>query len=175
MFGSILSCNTSLSTKEKESYIVKGNEIAQASFNELSSQLMAQMKQGGPTQAIPFCNIQALPITNQLSEKYNVTIKRTSDKIRNPDNKATPRELEIIEDYKSLSSIKNILSPIVELDNNNKKHYYAPVLLKSNCIVCHGELSKSTDSIIKVLYPNDLAIGYKEGNLRGIWSITFNK
>jgi len=32
-----------------------------------------------------------------------------------------------------------------------------------------------TDSIIKKLYPFDIATGYSEGDLRGIWSITFLK
>lgn len=179
VFVSVLSCNNSLTTKEKENYSAKGKEIAQASFKELSNQLMKQMKEGGPSQAVPFCNTQALPITNKLSETYNVTIKRTSDKLRNPENKATPRELEVIEEYKSLRSAKKELAPIVEIDINNQKHFYAPIVLKANCIVCHGELnnhvSKKTDSILKELYPHDLAIGYKEGDLRGIWSITFKK
>jgi len=34
-------------------------------------------------------------------------------------------------------------------------------------------VSKPTDSLIKTLYPNDLATGYKVGDLRGIWSIQF--
>ncbi len=173
----VISCVNSLSTKEKNSYIEKGKEVVQSSFKELSSQLTEQMKMGGPAQAIPFCNEQALPITHQLSEKFNVTIKRTSDKLRNSKNKPTESELEIIEKYKNLLARKKGLSPIVELDNNGKKHFYAPITLKANCVVCHGRLKEGinakTDSIIKSFYPNDRAIGYAEGELRGIWSITF--
>ena len=69
------------------------------------------------------------------------------------------------------------ITPIVEVDNNNNKHYYAPILLKANCLACHGKvdefISVKTDSIIKSLYPDDKAVGYNEGDLRGIWSITF--
>ena len=36
-------------------------------------------------------------------------------------------------------------------------------------------VSVKTDSIIKSLYSNDKAIGYIEGDLRGIWSIEFKK
>ena len=174
---SVLACNNSLSNKEMEKYIIQGKEVAQASFKEISGQLIAQMKEGGPTQAIPFCNEKALPITHQLSEKYNVTIKRTSDKLRNLRNNPSERESEIIQDYKNAVTNNNELRPIVELDNNNKKHYYAPILLKAKCLVCHGNLnetiSSKTDSVVKSLYPNDKAIGYVEGDLRGIWSITF--
>ncbi len=174
---SVLACDNSLSKKEKENYLKKGKEVAQASFKELSGQLIAQMKNGGPILAIPFCNEQALPITHQLSEKFNVTIKRTSDKLRNQENNPSVRELEIIRVYESSLTNNEELIPIVELDNNYKKHFYAPILLQANCLVCHGKLNETinskTDSIVKSLYPKDRAIGYSEGDLRGIWSITF--
>jgi len=174
---SVLACNNSLSKKERESYIVKGKKVAQASFKEISGQLIAQMKEGGPAQAIPFCNQKALAITHQLSEKYKVTIKRTSDKLRNQQNTPSERELEIIQDYKNSLANNMELKPIVELDNTAKKHFYAPILLKAECLVCHGNLNETigleTAAIVKSLYPNDKAIGYTEGDLRGIWSITF--
>jgi len=174
---SLFSCNEKISNKEKRAYSSKGKEITQATFKELSSHLMQQMKLGGPAQAIPFCNTQAMPITNAMSEKYDVTIKRASDKVRNSENSASERELEIIEEYKLLAKNNKELIPIVELDKSNKKHYYAPIKINAKCLACHGKLeeplSVKTDSLIKSLYPNDKAIGYKDGDIRGIWSITF--
>lgn len=179
VFLGMLSCDKSLTEKEKQEYTNKGNEISQATFKALNEKLTEQMKSGGPAQAIPFCNVAALPITQQLSEEYNVTIKRTSDKLRNQENKPSSRELEIINIYQELISNEQEISPIVELDNDNNKHYYAPIRLKVNCLACHGKveefISLKTDSIIKSLYPNDKAIGYNEGDLRGIWSIEFEE
>lgn len=175
----LISCNTSLSEKEKEAYTVKGKEIAQASFLELSTQLTEQMKSGGPAQAIPFCNQKAMPITNQLSEKFDVTIKRTSNKLRNQQNAPSEREQEVLDEFYKIKLEGKPLQPIVELDADGKKHFYAPIIMKANCLVCHGAINETvnvkTDSIIKVLYPSDKATGYAEGDLRGIWSITFNK
>ena len=175
----IMSCGTDLTAEEKENYSKKGVEIAQASFKHLSTKLTKQMKEGGPELAIPFCNTQASPLIKELEEKYSVVIKRTSDKIRNPKNEATSREMEIIDSYKNLISNNEKLSPVVELDINNTKHFYAPIVLKSNCIVCHGkqgeDVAEKTNSLLKSLYPADMAVGYKEGDLRGIWSVTFNK
>lgn len=179
IFLTISACNTSFSTKEKQEYSEKGKKIVQATFKELSSNLMQQMKMGGPTLAVPFCNVQAMPITSQLSEKYNVTIKRVSDKVRNSKNEATERELQIIEKYQNLKVNNKKTTPIIEIDNNNKKHFYAPIIINEKCLACHGKLGEKltvkTDSIIKSLYLNDLAIDYKVGDLRGIWSIEFNK
>lgn len=177
LFLVMAACDNSLNEKEKQEYTNKGNEIAQASFKALSEKLTEQMKMGGPVQAIPFCNVEAIPLTQQLSEEFNVTIKRTSDKLRNQENKPTKRELEIINNYNKLISEKQEITPIVEVDSNNNKHYYAPIILKANCLACHGKVeefvSVKTDSIIKSLYPSDKAIGYNEGDLRGVWSITF--
>jgi hypothetical protein len=172
-------CNNSFSEKEQQKYISKGKEIAKASFNELSSQLMAQMKEGGPAQAIPFCKEKAPVILGKLSAKYDVTIKRSSDLLRSCKIEPTERELEIIYSYQKLISEKKELNPVVEIDSNNKKHFYAPIKIKANCLVCHGKLNETlsvqTDSIIKSIYPFDIATGYEEGDLRGVWSITFNK
>lgn len=175
---SIVACNTSMSLKEKQEYLKKGKQITEATFKELSGNLMQQMQLGGPSQAVPFCNLQALPITNQISEKFNVKIKRTSDKLRNPKNSPTKREVAIIKQYQILFEGDKELLPIVEIDSHNKKHYYAPIKLNVKCLACHGELRKQlsikTDSLIKSLYPNDIAINYKNGDFRGIWSIEFN-
>jgi hypothetical protein len=174
---SIISCKTELSKENKQAYVLKGKEITKASFKELSSHLMEQMKLGGPQQAVPFCNVKAMPIISKMEDKFNVTIKRTSNKLRNSENKATERELEIINKYQALLDQGKELTPIVELNKNNQKHYFAPIQLNSKCLTCHGKLeeklSVKTDSLIKSLYPNDKAIGYNEGDLRGIWSIVF--
>lgn len=179
VFLVIAGCDNSLTDKEKQEYATKGNEIAQASFKALSEKLTEQMKLGGPAQAIPFCNVEAMPLTQQLGEQYDVTIRRTSDKWRNPINKPSERELEIINNYHKLISEKQEITPIIEVDSKNNKHYYAPIILKANCLVCHGKVNEfvsvKTDSIIKSLYPNDKAIGYNEGDLRGIWNITFKQ
>lgn len=179
IFMSMLSCGNSLTDKEKLEYANKGNEISQAAFKALSEKLTEQMKLGGPAQAIPFCNVEAMPLTQQLSEEFNVTIKRVSDKVRNEKNTPNKRELEIIDNYHKLISEKKEITPIVELGSKNNKHFYAPITVKANCLACHGKVGEfvtvKTDSIIKSLYPKDKAIGYNEGDLRGIWSIEFKK
>jgi uncharacterized protein (UPF0335 family) len=47
------------------------------------------------------------------------------------------------------------------------------------CLKCHGttdkQMERETYSKIKELYPNDKAIGYDVNEVRGIWSISFDK
>jgi len=175
----LFSCSNGFSEKEKQEYTIKGKEIAQASFEALSGELMEQMKLGVPAQAVPFCKEQAVPILNGIASKYNVTIVRSSDQLRSCKIEPTERELDIINFYKKSVDNNEELKPIIEIDALNKKHYYAPIIVKANCLVCHGKVNETmsvkTDSIIKLTYPFDIATGYSEGDVRGVWSITFNK
>jgi hypothetical protein len=175
----LLSCsNNNLSDKEISDYTIKGKEIGQATLKELGGNLMKQMKEGGTKQAIPFCNVSANPLTETLSKKYNVSIKRTSHKLRNEKNKPTKAESKILEGYLASLSKNEKLKPIVSKDDTGKVHFYAPIKMQTKCLACHGtiskEINKTSDSIIKSLYPKDKAIGFKENDLRGILSVTFN-
>jgi hypothetical protein len=68
--------------------------------------------------------------------------------------------------------------PIVLVSGENVKFYY-PIKTNSMCLQCHGnpasDIKPLTLAQIDKLYPNDLATGYSENQVRGIWSITFNK
>jgi hypothetical protein len=172
------SCKSDLSEEQKQEYTVKGKEIAQATMKELAGNLMKQMKLGGPKLAVPFCNAAAYPLTDKIAKKYNVSIKRTSHKIRNPKNSPNSEESKIIKNYLVSLDKEESIKPVVKIEADKKVHFYAPIILDKKCIACHGtvgkEVSKQTDSIIKSFYPTDKATGFKVGDLRGVWSITFN-
>ncbi|MCK5638203.1 MAG: DUF3365 domain-containing protein [Flavobacteriaceae bacterium] len=171
------SCSKSLSKKEVEQYTIKGKEIAQTTAKKLGGTLVEKMKDGGVKEAVPFCNSEALPLTEEMGVKFNVSIKRTSNLLRNETNKPNDEEVLILNNYSKLFAENKPMKPVVELDNSGNPHFYAPIILQKKCLTCHGEIgvdvTKKSDSIIESLYPKDLAKGYKEGDLRGIWSITF--
>ncbi len=171
------SCSTSLSKKEVEKYTIQGKEIAQATAKKLGGTLVEKMKDGGVKEAVPFCNTKAIPLTEEMAKKFNVSIKRTSHLLRNENNKANDKEALVINNYRDLLTKGKGLKPVVELDNDGNPHFYAPIILQKKCLACHGEVginvTKKSDSIIESYYPKDLATGFKEGDLRGIWSITF--
>ncbi len=171
------SCKTSLSDKEVKVYKEKGLLIARSTGSELSTTLTNKMKSGGLVEAVEFCNTAALPITKQMSDTYGVAIKRTSLKTRNSLNKPSENEILMLKEFQ-MNLDKGIpLEPVVQLNEKGDPSFYAPILVDQKCLVCHGtldqELSRAADSIIKSYYPDDLATAYQEGDLRGIWSISF--
>jgi len=175
----LFSCSDSLTKEEIEHYSEKGNLIAQKTAKELSGNLMSKMKEGGIPLAVEYCNIAALPLTSKIAEEEGVRIKRTSLKVRNTEN--SPNEEEVLVMNKFISQLDQNVSPkpVVALDSSGLPHYYAPIIVDTKCLICHGtldkELSKQADSIIKSYYPKDLATGFREGDLRGVWSIAFEK
>ena len=172
-----MGCQNSLSDKKKQEYRETGMKISKETYQKLSATLAAKMKDGGIPEAIKYCNTAALPLTQEMSAKYKVQIKRTALRIRNERNAPDEEELEILNYYQNLAKKNQELKSLVQLDKKGNPHFYAPIILQKKCLSCHGnldrEVSRITDSIIKSYYPNDMALGFQENDLRGIWSIAF--
>ena len=112
-----------------------------------------------------------------MSVRYNAKIKRVSDKNRNPNNKANAEELIYIEQFKEDLAEKKEVKPIV-VEEGEQVHFYYPIPTNTMCLQCHGKPDAIKPEVvkkIKELYPNDLAVGYGENEVRGIWSIVFDK
>lgn len=153
----------------------KGDKITQVAGKTLVGTLQKNLEKGGVPQAVSFCNIAALPMTDSLSKFNGAIIKRTALKYRNPENKPTKLEKKILTDYQATHAAKQPLEPKVIQQKNGEWLYVKPILLQAQCQVCHGEIGKTiaaTDyAFIKKLYPKDLATGFKEGDLRGMWVV----
>ena len=154
-----------------------GLEYALATKELLGKNLMGTIQNKGTIEALAFCNVEAMPLTNSMSTKYNADIKRVSEKNRNPDNKANAEELIYIEQFKQDIAAKRDSKPVV-LEKGDKIQFYFPITTNTMCMQCHGKPEDIEPEVlmkIKNLYPNDLATGYSENEVRGIWSIVFDK
>ena len=179
----MLTVNSCQSDEEKQQqaimkeFTVVGDKIAMASFESLSGNLKAAASRGGIANAIQFCNMNALPLTDSLSKTFNAKIKRSSLKLRNPGNQPDSLEAYMLDLYAQILKMKKPMVGKTLLTNNNDVRYFAPIILKSQCLKCHGvigqDVKDETYAIIKEHYPNDAAVDFKEGDLRGIWSINF--
>lgn len=164
--------------EEKEkSYADIGLEYALGTKKVLGKNLMGTIQKKGTEEALAFCNHEAIPLTDSMSVYYKAKIKRVSDKNRNPNNKANAEELEYISQFKSLVAENKEIKPITK-EKDNTVHFYYPIVTNTMCLQCHGKqenIKPEVQKKITELYPNDLATGYGENEVRGIWSITFDK
>lgn len=150
-----------------------GDSLSVISTQTLLKNVAKEMQNGGPTNAVDFCNIHASEITDSLSQAYNATISRIAERNRNQNNLATEEEALL------LTAMFNNKQQDTLIMDGDKPVYYKNILLgMPTCLKCHGgdtDISDSTRAIINERYPNDLATGFKLGDLRGAWKITFDQ
>lgn len=165
-----------VSGADEVTYLRIGAEITDSVQATLKGNLMKAMADGGPANAVQFCNVRAMGLTNTYSEKYSTEVKRVSDKNRNPKNTPSEKELAVIEDMRQAMKDGKPALAKVAIDEDGKKHYYAPIFTGGMCLTCHGNEKNMQPELVTVLdslYPNDKARGYAAEELRGIWSIKF--
>ncbi|MDE0535149.1 c-type heme family protein [Tenacibaculum sp. L6] len=154
-----------------------GLEYAMETKKALGKNLMGAIQKQGTLHALQFCNEQAYKLTDSMATNFNATIKRVSDKPRNPNNAANKEELEIIEGYKKVVSNNETIKPVTKQVGSTTQFYY-PIITNNMCLQCHGtpktQIKTETLQELALLYPSDKAQGYDVNQVRGIWSISFN-
>jgi len=164
----------------QEKVLQMGDSIANSSQQTLAQNLQKAIQLGGVAEAIRFCNLAAMPLTDSLSRKYNVQIRRASLRVRNPKDAPTEEERPILEAYQQkLARNQPLSAQVHELDDAHLLYTQPIVISNALCLNCHGEVgaavTEETHALILEKYPDDNATGHKMGELRGMWSITFNK
>ncbi|WP_452221259.1 Tll0287-like domain-containing protein [Lacinutrix salivirga] len=167
---------------KKESVLVslaiteQGLEYAFATQAVLGKNLMEAINKKGTLGALSFCSQRAYPLTDSMAVRYNATIKRVSDKPRNPKNQANAKELGYINMFKNATKNNEEIKPIVNQLNHKVQVYY-PITTNAMCLQCHGKPNTQINTLtlnkLKDLYPNDKATGYSINEVRGLWNITF--
>lgn len=164
--------------KNSLNYKERGLQYALSTKAVLGKNLMGKIQKNGTLAALEFCNIKAYPLTDSMSVVHKATIKRVSDKPRNQKNIASNVEKGYINIFKENVKTNTKSDPILVVSDQKVQFYY-PIITNRMCLQCHGNTSSdievSTLDKIKNLYPEDLATGYQENQVRGIWSITFDK
>ena len=133
-----------------------------ALVDELSSKLLAAMSNGGPAQAIEACSQLAPKVAKEIGEQHRVSIGRTSMKLRNAKNIAPQWSEQLIAELPT--------KPVFTALEKGGTGALFPILLKVQCLTCHGPSEKIASDIraeITRLYPDDKATGLEEGDLRG--------
>ncbi len=170
------SCQQKNNNKDSQFAFTKseGKRYAVQVKRGLGKELMKAINEKGTSGALSYCNFKALSITDSLSAEFGVSIKRVSDKNRNPFNKASDQELDHINFLKKEHEKGKVLAPkITNIDGKTVAYY--PILTNGFCLQCHGtkdvDIDSVTSSKIEKLYPKDLATGYVVDEVRGLWVV----
>ena len=122
--------------------------------------------QGGADVAIRSCHIDAT-LTTHLLGREGIAAGRTSDRLRNPSNRAPKWAAEIVSKWAGRNS-RDTEGYAVDL--GNRIGVLRPISEREMCANCHGSLDRLTPRVREVLadrYPADRAIGFRNGEIRG--------
>ena len=160
-----------------KSYKMKGMLIAKMTFRHFKSKIQEIGQKEGLPAVVNFCHDNAIKLTDSIGAAHHVVIKRTSFKLRNPDNKPDIDEEAVLNEYAKNLEAHKPMEPVVLKDSEGFVHFYAPIKVKQACLQCHGvpgkDIHEDVYKVIKQKYPDDKATGFKAGDLRGIWDIKF--
>lgn len=144
----------------------------------LKKALRQAMETGGTAKAIAVCNEKALRITEKLSLERGWRIGRTSLKYRNPANAPDAWERAVLLQFAKRraageDSAGMEFGEVVKKSGHQEFRYMKAVYTAAICLKCHGRrITPAIAKEIHRLYPDDLATGFKLGDIRGAFTIT---
>lgn len=143
----------------------------------LKRTLQATIMTSGPASAIRTCNVHAPGISAQTAQLTGWEVQRTSEKIRNPNNRPDIWERSVLNNFKKRLQKGTPVSKLehYEIVTENGQpvfRYMKGIAVQNLCLNCHGpHVSGPVKEAIGNLFPTDQAIGYREGDLRGAFSL----
>ncbi len=139
-------------------------------------QLLATVKQamaeGGLGQAVEACQLLAPEIALQHSQAP-WQVGRTALKLRNPDNAPDAWELSVLEQFAQRSAAGEPLAQLKRDEVVDGEYRYMQAIgTAAACLGCHGpDIRPELLSLLEQRYPQDQARGFREGELRGAFSL----
>ncbi len=155
-----------------------GEESAQVLIKRLIGQLTTALEEQGPVQAFEFCTLQAQPLTATVQQELGPErqVKRTSLQWRNPVNAPDAYEVQALLYFQdALAQQGTLPENYVQRVSANEFRYYKPLVMADWCLSCHGDPATFDPALqqkLQASYPGDLAVGYAEGDFRGVVRVT---
>jgi len=140
----------------------------------LKSELKSRMKSDpSGMEALAFCTGSAERITNEVNAKLPkyAKVRRTALKVRNNKvNTADVTDKKVMEAFVADIKEKKLDSKSIKIvKEGDVTRLYKPLVTGKACLKCHGStLDPKIKDALKSVYPQDKAIGFKEGSLRGV-------
>lgn len=178
--GNTDSENTAQTLSEASPYMNKGKQVVSVLSSTILSRLNYIMNQSQSIQtSVKYCKLIAYDLVDTTGQELAQSARRVSLKVRNLKDEPTDLERDVLNEYKSKQLNGDTLLPVTREIDANTIGYFHPIKMQEMCLKCHGivgeDISAEDYAYIEELYPNDRAIGYREGEIRGMWSIYLTK
>jgi hypothetical protein len=156
----------------------RAREIVQSFREKFKVALHANIKSDGLAGSVASYQTFTAEIMTTLAEESQFEMGRTSLRLRNPDNAPDPWEQAGLEKF--AAEIKAGADPMklefFEItktrEGQNLFRFIKPIVMRDGCLGCHGtEVKADVKAEITKLYPDDKALGYALGEMRGAFTL----
>lgn len=141
-------------------------------------QAMQRAMAEGTAAAIAVCRHLAPQISAGIEAETGWHIRRPALRVRNPEMRPTPAERAVLLGFEvrhAAGQPVQLLRSLrgTETDGRVEIHFMQAIPMMEGCVACHGtSIDPQTAGAIQALYPEDAAVGYAVGDLRGAFSLT---
>lgn len=134
----------------------------------LSTRLRSTIETQGAEAAIDVCAKEALAMTQAVGERQGLRIGRSSSRLRNPKNAPRPW---VAEHLRALEGKAASEAKLAVYDLGEELGVAVPLITQPLCTTCHGPaeaIAAPLRAKLSARYPEDRAMGYSVGQLRGV-------
>ncbi|WP_224245472.1 Tll0287-like domain-containing protein [Hyalangium gracile] len=135
----------------------------------LFQRLTQELERGGPAGAVTVCRDEAQALTAEVAKEQGIEVGRTSYRLRNPKNAPRPWAEPFVTAAATRKSSE--VKPLY-VDLGDRLGLLRPIPMGGVCMTCHGAPDSLPPEVVRVLkegYPEDRAVGFAPGDVRGFF------
>ena len=144
--------------QQKDQMLAAGSVMAERLMGELGEALASTGSPG----AIEVCSIRAPEIAAAVSNEYGLLVGRTSFRLRNVANRPP--------DWAEAAVAERVADPRYFVGPDGQLAALLPITMQEQCVMCHGSpdaIPEEVETTLAEIYPDDQAVGFAPGDLRG--------
>ena len=153
-------------------------ETAMTLTERLRSQLAAAIKSGGAVSALGLCQTISPDLVTSANDEFHFETGRTALRLRNPENAPDEWELKVLKLFQERIAAGSdparleFSETLTTAEGDKLFRYMKPIMTADMCLACHGtDVKPEVKAEITRYYPEDKAVGFKLGELRGAFSL----
>lgn len=153
--------------------------VAEGFLQQLQTDLQTELAKG-PAEAATICRDIAPLLASQLSRLNGWQVTRVGTRVRNPLlGLPDAWERKVLNDFAARQEQGEDIATlthgeVVEFEGRLEYRYMKAIGVQPACLACHGDegqISQGVKDSLAQFYPQDQAVGYALGDLRGAVSI----
>jgi len=161
---------------EGRAFVEESRRVATQIVTQVRGELSKELERTGPIRAIVVCKYSVPEITSSISRQSGLRVTRVALRPRNRAlGEADTWEQKVLLDFekrvaKGEKAEALEFSEMVQEPAGKAFRYMKALPMTQPCMVCHGPVSQLSEAVRAQLateYPNDRAVEYQVGQVRG--------